>query len=190
MPKTAAENIAAAAHLKEEGNARFKASDHKNARKCYAKMNMYLRHLDAQAGKGVGGGGMEGMGKMLGGGAANPADSLTEEQKVEVATLTNAMNSNLSNCYLKLEKPELVVKYASLVLERDPDNKKILFRRGKGQYLVNALDLAKSDLEKCDPKDKEVRQLLQAIAKKEKKANEKQKKRLAGMFDKLAEDEQ
>lgn len=38
MPKTPVDNIAAAQQLKDEGNARFKAGDSKNAQKCYAKV--------------------------------------------------------------------------------------------------------------------------------------------------------
>jgi len=43
MPKTPEENIVAAKGLKEEGNARFKAGDFANARKCYAKVQTLAR---------------------------------------------------------------------------------------------------------------------------------------------------
>ena len=186
MPKTADENIAAAKALKEEGNARFKAGDFANARKCYAKMTLYTKHLDSEGG----GSEMAGIGGMFGqkeGG--NPADKITPEQKAEVASLVNAMNSNLSNCFLKLEKYQSAVEKASLVLARDPSNKKILFRRGKAYYLLKDIDRARADLTQCDPADKEVAKVLAACDALEKKLEKAQKRKLAGMFDKMGHDE-
>merc|ERR1719152_605254 len=125
---------------------------------------------------------------MLGGGE-KPSDKLTDEQKAEVSALVNAMNSNLSNCFLKLEKYQLAVDKASLVLARDPENKKILFRRGKAQYLLKNIDAARADLRKCDQADKEVIKVLAAVDALERKADKKQKRKLAGMFDKMNADE-
>jgi len=151
-------------------------------------MVLYTKHLDSD--KSSGGGEMAGIGGMLGGGAGgNPADALSDEQKAEVASLVNAMNSNLSNCYLKLEKYELAVEKATLVLTREPDNKKILFRRGKAYYQLKNSEAARNDLGRCDPSDSEVIKVLAAIEVLEKKADKKQKKKLAGMFDKMGHDE-
>merc|ERR1711977_787147 len=106
MPKTSGENIEAAKQLKAEGNARLKAKDVANARKCYAKMVLYLRHLDSQQGSKE----MGGVSGMLGGGGKSPADSLSEEEKVEVVQLVSAMNSNMCLCYIKLGKYSEAVK--------------------------------------------------------------------------------
>merc|ERR1711998_21090 len=179
MPKTSQENIAAAQQLKDEGNARFKAGDPKNAKLCYAKMNLYLRHLDQNSASG--GGEMQGMQQMLGGGGGgkSPAESLSEEEKAQVASLVNAMNSNLSNCFLKIDKPEKAMEKATLVLERDPANEKLRFRRAKAYYLMRDTDHAREDLMQCDPKDKQVVGLLANIEKLEAKAAAKQKKQFA-----------
>ena len=76
------------------------------------------------------------------------------------------------------------------VLERDPTNEKNLQRRGKARYLSGNLEGARGDLAQCDPKNPEVQKYLKEIDKQDKKAEAKQKKKFAGMFDKggLSED--
>jgi len=185
MPKTSGENIEAAKQLKAEGNARLKAGDFANARKCYAKMVLYLRHLDSQQGSKE----MGGVSGMLGGGGGkSPAENLSEEEKVEVAQLVLAMNSNMSLCYLKLEKYNEAAKKATEALERDPGSEKLLLRRGKAFYELEDWDHAKADLEQCE-RTKEVERMMWGIGKAYKKAEKKQKKQFVGFFDKLAAEE-
>merc|ERR1712070_155806 len=157
MPKTPAENIAAATQLKEEGNARFKAGDFKNAKKCYLKMLVSLRHLDSAT---ASGGEMAGMSQMLGGkggmGGSNPADSCSPEEKAQVEALMLAMHKNTGIMNLKLEKWEAAITSFGKVLEKDPENKKVLFMRGKCFVRTKNTDAATNDLRKCDQEDKEV----------------------------------
>jgi len=184
MPQTGAENIAAATQLKLEGTARLKAGDFKNARMCYQKMIVYLKHLDAKSAKG---GEMAGLASMTGGmGGSSPADDLSAAEKDEVSKLMMAMNANLSLCFLKLEKWEQAIQKATLVLDENPDHKVVRYRRAQAYAALKDTDKAAADLELCEQSDSAVIKLRKHVEKLEQQAMKKQKKQFAGLFDKMS----
>lgn len=69
------------------------------------------------------------------------------------------ISSNLTLCYLKEGDNENVIKYANKLLQMNPDNVKILFRRGMAYTNMMEFEKAKDDLvraNKLEPQDKQV----------------------------------
>eukprot|EP00656_Telonema_subtile_P037718 TRINITY_DN4207_c0_g1_i2.p1 TRINITY_DN4207_c0_g1~~TRINITY_DN4207_c0_g1_i2.p1 ORF type:complete len:151 (-),score=68.84 TRINITY_DN4207_c0_g1_i2:290-742(-) len=148
-------------------------------------MNLYLRHLDSAGGDKTGG-----MGKMMGGDNKQDASkSLSPEQKEQVSALIVAMNNNLSMILLKQKKYKQAAAASSQVIERDSSNSKANFNRAKAHALLGDTDSARRDLLNCDPEDPQVQQIVARVEALEKKAEKAQKKKLAGMFDKMAAQE-
>ena len=67
---------------------------------------------------------------------------------------------NLSLCYLKVEQYHYAIKYSSQVLDKDEENQKALYRRGRGYMGVGEMNKARSDfnraLDLSNGKDQEV----------------------------------
>jgi FK506-binding protein 4/5 len=86
--------------------------------------------------------------------------------------------SNLSLAYLKVDKPEKAIETASSVLDKQPSNVKILYRRAVAYIETRKFQQARDDLNtalKLEPENKEVIAELQLIKEKEKHAKEKEK---------------
>lgn len=69
------------------------------------------------------------------------------------------ISSNLTLWYLKEGDNENVIKYANKLLQMNPDNVKILFRRGMAYTNMMEFEKAKEDLvkaNKLEPQDKQV----------------------------------
>lgn len=56
--------------------------------------------------------------------------------------------TNLAHCYVKTEQYHYAIKYASQALEKDPQNKKALFRQGIAYTSIGELDKARETLNK------------------------------------------
>lgn len=179
MPQTNEENLKAARILKAEGNEYFKAANLKDAATCYKHMNLYLRHLDSSKGDKMGG-----MGKMMGGDKQDASKNLSADEQAEVASLMLAMHSNLTSVAMKNKKYKVAVKEATNVLERQPENIKALFNRAKANCMLGHTDACREDIVQCDQSDSQVKAILQRVEALEKKALTKQRKAMAGMFDK------
>merc|ERR1712159_312659 len=187
MPQTNEESLKAAQMLKAEGNEHFKAGNLKDAATCYKHMNLYLRHLDNSKGDKMGG-----MGKMMNGAgqAQDASQNLTTEETAEAANLMTAMHSNLTTVAMKSKNYKLAVKEATQVLERDDGNIKARFNRAKAYCMLGHTDPCREDIIKCDQSDSGVKAVVQRLEALEKKALAKQRKAMAGMFDKANAKEQ
>jgi len=185
MPQTAEENLRAATMLKEEGNGYFKEGNLKDATTCYKHINLYLRHLDNSGGDKMGG-----MGKMMGGDKQDASKNLTPEQTIEVSNIMVAMNNNLSQIFMKQKKYTQVVAASSQVLTRDATNGKANYNLAKAFALIGDTDRSRTALQNCDSTDPQVQQILKRVEALEKKSQQKQKKKLAGMFDKISKQDE
>lgn len=79
---------------------------------------------------------------------------------------------NLALCYLKVEHYHYAIKYASQVLDKDDENQKALYRRGKAYMMIGEMNKAKNDfnraLELSDGKDQEIIKALHELREKKK----------------------
>ena len=64
-------------------------------------------------------------------------------KEVEILTCVN-----LAHCYIKIKQYHYAIKYASQALEKDPDNKKALYRKGISYTNIGELEKAKECFEK------------------------------------------
>jgi len=78
---------------------------------------------------------------------------------------------NLSLSYLKIEQYHYSIKYATQVLEKEEDNQKALFRRGKAYMMIGEFKRSKDDLNKAlelsQNKDPEVIKALHELKEKQ-----------------------
>ena len=98
----------------------------------------------------------------------------------EIKTLLVSLQTNLSMCCLKQNKPKLSLDVASKAIETDPTNVKAYYRRAMAHKKLGDLQAAKRDLKEAvrlDPKNGAAKKELHAIvkyltdtAKREKKA--------------------
>eukprot|EP01098_Paradermamoeba_levis_P005782 TRINITY_DN2415_c0_g1_i1.p1 TRINITY_DN2415_c0_g1~~TRINITY_DN2415_c0_g1_i1.p1 ORF type:complete len:120 (-),score=57.43 TRINITY_DN2415_c0_g1_i1:13-372(-) len=98
-------------------------------------------------------------------------------------------------CYLKITPPNLdrIFELCNQVLQREPRNAKALFRRAQGQMMKNNFDKAEDDLKealKIEPNNTGIKNELQTLQKKVAAEDKKQSKLLAGLFDKMKEEEE
>ncbi|KAJ3192802.1 Tetratricopeptide repeat protein 9A [Irineochytrium annulatum] len=155
---------------KDAGNAAFKAGDIQVALRHYHTSILYLSGLDNAHLKTFVGG-----------------EDMQEEVKKDIKETILTCNSNMAACHMKKENWEKAIACCAKVLDKNPDNAKALFRRGKSNLELGNLDKAEADLKKAcklQPNDTGIRAELARIAEKHKALDEKQKKELFGMFDK------
>lgn len=92
---------------------------------------------------------------------------------------------NACQAYIKTKQYSKAISLSTKVLKDDPENLKMLFRRGVA-YLGNQdFDLAKTDIQKLlslDPENSDAKQELIKITHARKIAAEKEKKVFGGMF--------
>lgn len=73
------------------------------------------------------------------------------------------ISSNLTLCYLKEKDYHSVIKYADKLLEMNPENVKILYRRGMAYTNLMEFEKAKSDLTKANKIEPSNKQILEGF---------------------------
>lgn len=103
---------------------------------------------------------------------------LTEDRNLEISEdyvqkvieeVEIPVMSNLTLCYLKENDFQNVIKYSTNLLANDPDNVKILYRRGVAYTNVMEFDKAKADLihaNKLEPKNTSILDALKSFKQK------------------------
>merc|ERR1712217_695954 len=124
-------------------------------------------------------------------GMGRSGNQVPTDRVEDVKRLKQSTHLNMAACYLKLNEHQKCVNSCSKALETGPLSK-AFFRRGQANLEMRNLDEAKDDFEqarKLEPNDaaieKELRRLQQAF----KQHDAKEKKKFAGMFSKMAEEE-
>eukprot|EP00055_Hartaetosiga_balthica_P008974 m.34689 g.34689 ORF g.34689 m.34689 type:complete len:333 (+) comp6548_c0_seq2:97-1095(+) len=148
------EKIESLPHLKECGNSLFKEKKFEQANERYTRALGIIENLSTM--------------KVSHG-------NIDEETNNGVQAQKPVFLSNLCACELQQKNYADVIKHASLGIDIDPTNVKLLFRRAKAHYERGRdLDLAQSDAEKVqelNPNDKAVEKLISQIKTKDKKQN-------------------
>ena len=137
--KDPTEMISKATSHKEEGNSHFKSGDLVRASRSYKKGASLLKPLNEE----------------------NAGDE-------QVKALLVTLQTNLSMCCLKQNKPKLSLDVASKALEVDSKNVKAYYRRAMAHKKLGDLKSAKRDLRealKVDPSNSSVKKELHAIVK-------------------------
>ncbi|KAI8873176.1 TPR-like protein [Ramicandelaber brevisporus] len=123
----------------------------------------------------------------------SPATKATDNEKKSKADEENKsqaiLYSNIAACLLKLERWERAVVAATKAIDLDPDNVKARFRRGQAYAGDGNTVRAEADLRavlKTNPKDAATVKELHRLKEIEKAQIQKQKKDLAGMFDRAS----
>ena len=71
----------------------------------------------------------------------------TQEQAVKfIREIEVTCCTNLAHCYNKMEDYHLAIKFASQALDKDPENKKALFRKGFAYKQIGELEKAREAL--------------------------------------------
>ena len=175
MSSSAETNIAKALELKAQGNEAFKAGSYKEAMVAYHQIFMYVH----------------GFSEGSTGAAAMPGQTT---QPVSPATMAQIKElklvhfNNLAMCHMKLGNVQKARDNSSKALALDGKNIKALFRRGKCNSQLGALDEAKADFDQIlavEPDNRDVQRELHALKARFREHDKKEKKRFAGMFDKL-----
>ena len=109
--------------------------------------------------------------------------AVTFIKEIEVTCCTN-----LALCYNKMEQYHHAIKFASQAIEKDPDNKKALFRMGIAYTQIGELEKARENLNKVveleteqNLKDIAIAALLD-VKRKEQKDKKNEKEMLQRMF--------
>eukprot|EP01116_Phalansterium_solitarium_P009441 TRINITY_DN23585_c0_g1_i1.p1 TRINITY_DN23585_c0_g1~~TRINITY_DN23585_c0_g1_i1.p1 ORF type:complete len:471 (+),score=192.18 TRINITY_DN23585_c0_g1_i1:116-1414(+) len=155
------EKFEVAARKRQEGNELFKEAKYKRAAKKYKAAADLFQH-DA---------------------------NLKEEDKQRAKQLKLPCWLNLAACELKLGQLSDCKGYCDKALEIDPLNVKALFRRGCVFAAQDNWAEAFRDFERAlelDPKNKDVRDELAKLKKKQAEQNKKDKQLFGGMFEKMA----
>jgi tetratricopeptide (TPR) repeat protein len=115
----------------------------------------------------------------------NGAYGFSAKQEVIVKDTKLAVLNNMSNVFIKQSKYDRAIERLNEVLTLDPNNVKGLFRRGKAYLANNDVDKARADLLRARdaaPEDKEIKNELILLERKEKTQDAKQKQFYAKMF--------
>jgi len=115
----------------------------------------------------------------------NGAYGFSTKQEQIVKEMKLALYNNMANVHIKQAKYDRAIEKLNLVLKEDPNNTKGLFRRGKSYLANNDIEKARADLlraKELAPDDKEVKNELSLLEKKEKQQDSKQKQFYAKMF--------
>lgn len=106
-----------------------------------------------------------------------------EKKKLEEEELI--ILGNIAAAKLSMGDYKAAIEVCTKVLDSNPNNLKILLRRGKAYVQRGELDLAKIDLEnalKIDPDNKEVKLWISKLRAKEKSLREQEKKAYSKLF--------
>ncbi|KAJ1892693.1 hypothetical protein LPJ66_006190 [Kickxella alabastrina] len=156
---------------KDAGNDFFKGSDFTGALREYYYALLHLRGLNSNV--------MD---------LSRPTDPNTLEES-GVTSLDkdlSVINSNMAACHLRLERIPRVIECAQAALKANPFNTKAKFRLAQGYVREGSLEKARKildELEKNAPMDRAFANERKHIVEMEKKADQKQRETLAGMFD-------
>ncbi|KAJ1966110.1 hypothetical protein GGI12_000314 [Dipsacomyces acuminosporus] len=156
---------------KQSANEHFKQKDFVKALKDYHTSLLYLLGLQNSP--------------LKNGQVKNP-DDVKEEDISDIDKDVSVIYSNMAACQVRLRKTNRTIECANAALKKNPFNKKAKFRLVQGYIAEGSLEKAKKlldELEKDAPNDPAFKQERQNIATKEKEAKSKQRKELAGMFD-------
>eukprot|EP00697_Spironema_sp_BW2_P012052 gnl/Spiro4/28111_TR13911_c0_g1_i1.p2 gnl/Spiro4/28111_TR13911_c0_g1~~gnl/Spiro4/28111_TR13911_c0_g1_i1.p2 ORF type:complete len:203 (-),score=66.60 gnl/Spiro4/28111_TR13911_c0_g1_i1:58-666(-) len=124
MPTTLGDKIAMAEQLKNQGNALFAQAQYQRAAHCYNQIPLYIAGL--------------------------APESLPPTETAQIRNLKIAANSNLSGCYLNMNKLDRAAECISKVLAEDPQHVKALFRRAKVRAKRCDFEGARADLQRVD----------------------------------------
>ncbi|KAG0717869.1 AH receptor-interacting protein [Chionoecetes opilio] len=140
------ERITSIPALKEEGNAMYKAGDHEEANKKYSEALGRLEQL------------------ML-------REKPNDEEWVKLNDMKMPLLLNFSQCQILHGEYYSAIEHCSTVLEKQPDNVKALYRRGRAYVEVFSPAEARKDLEKASQLDASIApscgKLLSQLAKME-----------------------
>ncbi|KAJ1806437.1 hypothetical protein LPJ56_005128 [Coemansia sp. RSA 2599] len=156
---------------KDDGNAHFKAERFQDALREYYNALLHLRGLDANA-----------MSTAM---PKNPED-VQEEDVTELSKDLSVIQTNMAACHVRLGRAARAIDCAQEALKSNPFNKKAKFRLVQGYVREGSLIKAGKlldELEKDSPNDAAFAAERRNIAAKEAEAEKKQRKELAGMFD-------
>jgi tetratricopeptide (TPR) repeat protein len=110
------------------------------------------------------------------------------DMQEEVKALQLSLNLNVALCYLKMEKWQQVVNYASHALDIDADNVKGLFRRATAYEKLNDIDRAMEDIARIkqingdENEDKAVTKLEKKVRGKIQRQEEREKRMWSRAF--------
>jgi len=135
-----AHKIATAKQLKDTADQAFKAGKTKDALMSYHQSLMYLIGLDKNALKGL-----------TGGAPAEDGEAKSEE-KTEVDELIEKIYANQSACHLKNENWQRALETASKALEKNGNNYKAMFRKGKALGELGFFEKSEKVLEELKSK--------------------------------------
>lgn len=179
MSSSAEANIAKALELKAQGNEAFKAGNYKEAMVAYHQIFMYVHGFSEGSSS-----------QTMPGQTTQPVSAGTMAQIKELKVVHF---SNLAMCHLKLGNVQKARDNSSKALAIDGKNIKALFRRGKCNSQLGALDEAKADFDQIlamEPENRDVLRELHALKARFREHEKKEKKKFAGMFDRMNADEQ
>jgi len=162
----AAERLAKAATLKEEGTAAFRAKKFAQAGRLYGEAARHLENLETA-----------------------PGGAPTADQEVEARTLLVAASNNAAACMLKTNDYAAAVTHARSALALEPDNTKALFRCGCGLAKSGEHEEARALLvraAKGDPQNKAIRKELAAVKAAVAAAKKREKAQFGGLFGKVS----
>ena len=160
-----AESFSNATSLKESGNQAFKDNALSLARERYEEALKLLKTHEETIFNDI-----------------NLAEAMSEARK-----LNHSLVGNMAMVCLKLEDFKGAIINSNLVLEKEPNNIKALFRRGMANFKLGNLENAKVDLQKSselDPKDVSSKKELNLVNKAIKEKNAKDKAVFGSMFSK------
>lgn len=154
------EKLTAQAKAKERANAHFKRDELRLAVRQWERSNSYAPS-NAEL-------------------APQPEEDRARAKKTKVACFVN-----IAACKMRMGEYEEVIDECTAALEIEPESVKALFRRGQAQLAIGELRLARSDLvaaAKAEPKNKGVRDALQALKLKAEEVKSREKAAYGGMF--------
>ncbi|KAJ2780686.1 hypothetical protein H4R18_003327 [Coemansia javaensis] len=175
-PSNKEENSAKGLAHKQAADAAFKEGDFMLAVKEYHTAVLHLRGLDSSP---------LSLAKVKG------EKDVKEEDITEGQKLMSTIYSNMALCHMRLGRPARVTYWAKQALAVNPFNAKAKFRLVQGLVREGATIKAAAlldELEKAGPEDPAFAAERRNIEAMDRKADAKQRKELAGMFDRANKD--
>lgn len=184
FPISAEGKVQVACQYKDQGNAIFKEGKYKKALVTYAKALAFIRGLPGRHQ------GLDGLGKMAAEARKGQEEVLGEEVNQEINALEVNLNNNMSLCHAKLENVAEAVKYAEAAIALNPAATKAFVRKAEAITITKNYDKALKCYDEAlrVAAESEKMFIIKAKAKLvdlDKKATQKQDKKMRGFFDKL-----
>lgn len=143
MPQTVEGKIEVAKEYKEKGNEFFKQGLFGKAKVQYGTAIAYIKGLPGRK-DAVG----DPMAQMMM--ESRNTDTLTPELLAEITELDCVLKTNMSVCYLKLNKPHEALQAAKDALALKPTSWKALLRRAEAQIKLKHYDQARTSLDEAE----------------------------------------